>query len=166
MKDGEIRYLFLIVVVMIGATWLGRKLMKQQHEVIKSDTVTVVKIKEVHDTLPQIKTEKVIKYITLKGKTDTLLVKDSVQGDSMVFPVVQRVYTDDSTYRAYVSGVRVGEFPKMDSIAVRQRLIERTITNTIERKQHWRFGVGVNAGVSIITGKPDMTAGFFAGYTF
>jgi hypothetical protein len=93
-------------------------------------------------------------------------MKDSVQGDSMVLPVVQRVYTDDSTYRAYLSGVRVGEYPKMDSIAVRQRLIERTITNTIVRKQHWRFGVGVNAGVSIITGKPDMTAGFFAGYTF
>ena len=99
-------------------------------------------------------------------KTDTLLVKDSVHGDSFTLPVVQRVYTDDSTYRAYVSGVRVGEYPKMDSIAVRQRLIERMITNTIERKQHWRFGVGVNAGVSIITGKPDMTAGFFAGYTF
>ena len=166
MKDGEIRYLLLIVVVMIGATWLGRKLMKQQHEVIKSDTVTVVKIKEVHDTLPQIKTEEVIKYITLKGKTDTLLMKDSVHGDSLTLPVVQRVYTDDSTYRAYVSGVKVGEYPKMDSIAVRHRLIEKTITNNIVRTQHWRFGVGVNAGVSIITGKPDMTAGFFAGYTF
>ena len=165
MKD--VRFLLFVLFVLAVASFIiGRLVVRDRQELIKTDTVTVVKIQEVHDTLPQIKTEKVIKYITLKGKTDTLLVKDSVQGDSMVLPVVQRVYTDDSTYRAYVSGVRVGEYPKMDSIAVRQRLIERTITNTIERKQHWRFGVGVNAGVSIITGKPDMTAGFFAGYTF
>lgn len=163
MKDGDIRYLLLIVVVMIGATWLGRSLVRQQpQQEVKTDTVTIVK----RDTLPPLKGETVIKYVKIKGNTDTLLVKDSAQGDSMVLPVVQRVYTDDSTYRAYVSGVRVGEYPKVDSIAVRQKLIERTITNTIERKQHWRFGVGVNAGVSIITGKPDMTAGFFAGYTF
>lgn len=165
MKD--VRFLlFVLLMLSVASFIIGRFFIKGRQELIKTDTVTVVKIKEVHDTMPQIKTEKVIKYITLKGKTDTLFVKDSVHGDSMVLPVVQRVYTDDSTYRAYVSGVRVGEYPKMDSIAVRQRLIERTITNTIERKQHWRFGVGVNAGVSIITGKPDMTAGFFAGYTF
>lgn len=165
MKD--VRFLlFVLFVLSVASFIIGRFFIKDRKELIKTDTVTVVKIKEVHDTLPQIKTEKVIKYITLKGKTDTLLVKDSVHGDSLTLPVVQRVYTDDSTYRAYVSGVRVGEYPKMDSIAVRQKLIERTITNTIERKQHWRFGVGVNAGVSIITGKPDMTAGFFAGYTF
>ena len=165
MKD--VRFLLFVLLVLAVASFIiGRFVVKDRQKLIKTDTVTVVKIKEVHDTLPQIKTEKVIKYITLNGKTDTLFVKDSVQGDSMVLPVVQRVYTDDSTYRAYISGVRVGEYPKMDSIAVRQRLIERTITNTIERKQHWRFGVGVNAGVSIITGKPDMTAGFFAGYTF
>lgn len=163
MKEGEIRYLLLFVVVMIGATWLGRRLVRQQpQQDVKTDTVMIVK----RDTLPPLKGETVIKYVRIKGKTDTLLVKDSVHGDSLTLPVVQRVYTDDSTYRAYVSGVRVGEYPKMDSIAVRQRLIERTITNTIERKQHWRFGVGVNAGVSIITGKPDVTAGFFAGYTF
>jgi hypothetical protein len=165
MKDARF-LLFVLLVLAVASFIIGRFFIKDRQELIKTDTVTVVKIQEVHDTLPQIKTEKVIKYITLNGKTDTLFVKDSVQGDSMVLPVVQRVYTDDSTYRAYVSGVRVGEYPKMDSIAVRQRLIERTITNTIVRKQHWRFGVGVNAGVSIITGKPDMTAGFFAGYTF
>ena len=165
MKD--VRFLLFVLLVLAVASFIiGRFVVKDRQKLIKTDTVTVVKIKEVHDTLPQIKTEKVIKYITLNGKTDTLFVKDSVQGDSMVLPVVQRVYTDDSTYRAYISGVRVGEYPKMDSIAVRQRLIERTITNTIKRKQHWRFGVGVNAGVSIITGNPDMTAGFFAGYTF
>lgn len=165
MKD--VRFLLFVLLVLAVASFIiGRFVVRDRQEIVRTDTVTVVKIQEVHDTLPQIKTEKVIKYITLKGKTDTLLMKDSVHGDSMVLPVVQRVYTDDSTYRAYVSGVRVGEYPKMDSIAVRQRLIERTITNTIERKQHWRFGVGVNAGVSIITGKPDMTAGFFAGYTF
>ena len=165
MKD--VRFLLFVLLVLAVASFIiGRFVVRDRQELIRTDTVTVVKIQEVHDTLPQIKTEKVIKYITLNGKTDTLFVKDSVHGDSLTLPVVQRVYTDDSTYRAYVSGVRVGEYPKMDSIAVRQRLIERTITNTIVRKQHWRFGVGVNAGVSIITGKPDMTAGFFAGYTF
>ena len=155
MKD--VRFLLFVLLVLAVASFIiGRFVVRDRQELIKTDTVTVVK------SIPV----EIVKRITLKGKTDTLLVKDSVHGDSFTLPVVQRVYTDDSTYRAYVSGVRVGEYPKMDSIAVRQRLIERMITNTIERKQHWRFGVGVNAGVSIITGKPDMTAGFFAGYTF
>lgn len=166
MKDARF-LLFVLLVLAVASFIIGRFVVRDRHELIRTDTVTVVKIHEVHDTLPPLQAETIIKYVKIKGKNDTVFVeKDSVQGDSLVLPVVQRVYTDDSTYRAYVSGVRVGEYPKMDSIAVRHRLIERTITNTIVRKQHWRFGVGVNAGVSIITGKPDMTAGFFAGYTF
>lgn len=166
MKDARF-LLFVLLVLAVASFIIGRFFIKDRQELIKTDTVTVVKIQEVHDTLPPLQTETIIKYVKINGKNDTVFVgKDSLQVDSMVLPVVQRVYTDDSTYRAYVSGVRVGEYPKMDSIAVRQRLIERTITNTIVRKQHWRFGVGVNAGVSMITGKPDMTAGFFAGYTF
>lgn len=152
--------LAMLIVSVVLNVWLYCELAKPQD--IKSDTVEVVTFDTIRDTLPVVRTEKVTKYVTLH---DSLYVVDTVTNEVML-PVVQRVYTDDSTYRAYVSGARVDSFPRLDSIMVRQKTIERTITNTIYKKQHWRFGVGVMGGVSVTTRKPDIMVGAFAGYTF
>ena len=65
----------------------------------------------------------------------------------MTFPVVQKEYSDDSTYTAYVSGLRYNQWPKLDSIIVRQREITNTIAKTITlQKKHSRFSVGLQAG--------------------
>lgn len=65
----------------------------------------------------------------------------------MTFPVVQRQYSDDSTYTAYVSGLRYNQWPKLDSIIVRQREITNTITKTVTlQKRRSRFSVGLQAG--------------------
>jgi hypothetical protein len=65
----------------------------------------------------------------------------------MTFPVVQRQYSDDSTYTAYVSGLRYNQGPKLDSIIVRQREITNTITKTITiQKKPSRLSVGLQAG--------------------
>ena len=105
------------------------------------DTVYVVH----HDTVPVVRHERVVQYVnpsTIDLQPSTLTPTPS---DSM--PVVQREYTDDSTYIAYVSGLRYNQWPKLDSIIVRQREITNTITKTVTiQKKRSRLSVGVQAG--------------------
>lgn len=152
----------LIVLTVLNIAVAVYVLTRQQAVVEKSDTIELVRFDTVRDTMPVVRTEKKIYYIKMP---DTLLLHDTVTGE-VTMPVVQRMYTDDTTYRAYISGVRIEDYPRLDSIMVCRRTIERTITNNIIKRKHWQVGVGVGAGISLTTGKPDITAGVFAGYTF
>ena len=59
-------------------------------------------------------------------------------------PKTQKVYTDDSTYTAYVSGYQ----PNLDSIKVRSRIVTNTITRTVtvEKPKYRKFNIGVVGG--------------------
>lgn len=122
------------------------------------DTIIIQKI----DTLPVVKTSKIIKYVPIK---EIITVLDSTmlaeQADS-VLPIVQKTFSDDSTYTAYVSGI----MPNLDSIIVNQRnikeLIEKTIT--IKKKKRWAVGVQGGYGIGLINGKPDIYIGFGVSY--
>lgn len=153
---------FLLLLTAVNIVVGVYMLTRQKPVLERSDTVEVVRYDTIRDTMPVVRTETKKYYIKIP---DTLLLHDTVTGE-VTMPVVQRMYTDDTTYRAYISGVRIEDYPRLDSIMVRQRTIERTITNTVTKKKHWRIGVGVNAGVSLTTGKPDIQAGIFGGYTF
>lgn len=122
------------------------------------DTVYV----DTTDTTPRIEKEIVTKYIKIpvpvpvdSGKIDMCLA------DSVELPVVQRTYTDDSTYTAYVSGVEVDSFPRLDSICVRMRTIikEHEVERTITKKQPITWGLQFGTGVGIITKQPDIYIG-------
>lgn len=83
-----------------------------------------------------------LKIVTVVDKVKIPAAKKDTCGvsleepDSVELEVVQKEYSDDSTYTAYVSGVRYGDYPRLDSVIVRQKMIEKTITNTIyERKR-------------------------------
>lgn len=155
--------LCLFAMMCIGAAgflW-GRCARPPQHDV-KSDTVTIERTDTIHDTIPQVLYEKITRYISVP---DSVLIHDTITKE-VILPVVQRIYTDDSTYTAYVSGTKMDSYPRLDSIDVYQRTIERTITNTIYRTKHWRYGVGASAGISLTTRKPDVIFGGFIGYTF
>jgi hypothetical protein len=91
-------------------------------------------------------------------KNDT---SDIAMSDSFRLDVVQRVYSDDSTYTAFVSGVAVDDWPKLDSIRVRQRTITNNIirNNTITKKLLITFGLQVGAGYGIVSRKPDIYIG-------
>lgn len=111
---------------------------------VKADTVTIVK----HDTLP-IEREKVItKYV----KIPVPVTSDSVASDTIdvTMPVVQKRFSDDSTYTAYVSGVEYQDLPKLDSISIKNRTIYNTIRETytiqLPQKPMRRWNVGVQAG--------------------
>ena len=133
----KIRYLIAFALILIVWTfvceWYHGKFDKKE---IKTDTTLVVKWDTVHDTLPEIRYEKKIKYIPVP---DSIFITDTITNEK-VLPIVQRKYTDDSTYTAYVSGAKIDSFPRLDSISVRQKTIERTVTNTIyEEKQGLRL---------------------------
>lgn len=105
------------------------------------DTIYV----ERHDTLPVERERKVLCYVEIPVSVPS----DSVLADSgtITLPVVQKTYSDDSTYTAYVSGVDYQQWPKLDSITIRQREITNTITKTITiQKKRSRFSVGLQAG--------------------
>lgn len=120
---------------------------KPQIEVVV-DTLYIEKM----DTIPQeIAPEKVVGHVVVPFIPQPS-EDDEQQQDTMAvvtYPVVQRVFSDDSTYTAYVSGAKVGEVsPKLDSIAIRQRIIERTITVT-KKQPDRRWHVGVTAGYGV-----------------
>ena len=115
---------------------------RQADEKVRIDTVEQVAFVEVHDTVPAQMDEKVIKYITIpysNSEQDTLIsggdIKDSIPNSLTALPVVQKTYSDDSTYTAYVSGLRYGRYPSLDSITVRQKIIERNIIQTVRERQ-------------------------------
>jgi hypothetical protein len=140
----KIRYLIAFALILIAWTfvceWFHCKFDKKE---IKSDTTLVEKWDTVHDTLPEIRYEKKIKYIPVP---DSIFITDTITNEK-VLPVVQRKYTDDSTYTAYVSGAKIDSFPRLDSILVRQKTIERTIINTIYKDKHGlRFKIRPAAG--------------------
>lgn len=140
----KIRYLIAFALILIVWTfvceWYHGKFDKKE---IKSDTTLVEKWDTVHDTLPPAKGEMVVKYIKIpcsNSQPDSLTsggsIKDSMPNSLITLPIVQRKYTDDSTYTAYVSGLRYDIYPRLDSVIVCQKIIERTITNNIYRDRN------------------------------
>lgn len=126
---------------------------EKQPFVAKSDTVYVERIVKVKDSVPNTKSEKVIGHTSIpihskplsNGKKpvketgfslhDTVDVERKGENLNMTLDLVQKEYSDDSTYVAYVSGLRYGAYPKLDSVIVSQKMMERTITNTIYREK-------------------------------
>lgn len=86
---------------------------------------------------------------------------DSGKVDTVPMQVVQRTYTDDSTYTAYVSGVLVDTLPRLDSITIKQRTI--TITHDVERiitkRKRLTYGMQVGTGYGLTTHRPDIYIG-------
>ena len=112
------------------------------------DTVYV----EIHDTAPSFKRERITGYAKIPA--DSLHVSRDVSNktDSLyTLPVVQREYSDsDSTYTAWVSGIRYREWPRLDSIAVRSRTVTERITETVTiRQKPSRWSVGLTGGYGL-----------------
>lgn len=99
------------------------------------DTVRVIEPKEIRKTL--------VKTIYVPA-VDTLTLHDTLY---VSLKREQRTYAD-STYTAYVSGVR----PRLDSIFVypETRYINTTV-ETVKNPKAKRWGVGVTAGYGIST---------------
>jgi hypothetical protein len=114
------------------------------------------------DTAPKVKKEIHIKYVSVP------VYRDSIITDSVRLDVVQRIFSDDSTYTAYVSGAVVDSFPRLDSISITQRniIIDHEIERIITKKKAITFGLQVGAGIGVIQKKPDIYIGIGAQWNF
>lgn len=126
---------------------------------VRTDTVTVERIDTQYVTITD--TVPVVQRDTVTGYIEIPVTKDSIVHETARFDVVQRTYTDDSTYTAYVSGLRYADLPKLDSIAVRQRTIYREIerTITVNSQKRWSIGLQAGAGVGVVHLQPDIYVG-------
>ena len=179
MKDKLINLLLYVIVPMIPVAimaivslWCYQKC--DGNDVVPTDTLSVrvdsvrdTVYVEVHDTVPVVKRERVLCYVKvpardstfrstfgrLQGKNvqcSTFNVQRSTFNDSMA--VVQREYSDDSTYTAYVSGLLYQDWPRLDSITVRQRTITNTVTQTVtllKRQSRFTLSAGIGYGYGI-----------------
>lgn len=175
----------IIVVLLILAIianiwqWYHAKYARQE---VTHDTVTVVEFVEYRDTMPQVRDERVIGHFTfpLKSKiTDSVivsnsnnpsetgiadtLIQDSGSEIGITLDIVQRKYTDDSTYTAYVSGARIDDdFPRLDSIMILRRDVMRTITQTVYRDRKGfkvKFRPALSAGYDPLNRQWGVLAG-------
>lgn len=107
--------------------------------------------------------EKPVEVIKWKEKEKTVYVavRDTiVRNDTayVVLPREHKVY-EDSTYKAEISGVE----PRLEWIQVNQRTV--TITNTIQDKRRWAFGVTAGPGL-LYDGNLHAGVGIVAGVQF
>lgn len=156
---------FLVVALLVSLAFNYKQCSGND---VTADTVTVERTDTLYvtkkDTVPVVTREMVVSYVKVP------VTKDSIVHDSIPMEVVQRSYTDDSTYTAYVSGIKYQNLPKLDSILVRQREITNTIRETVTirktRKAHWNFGVQAGLGVGLLSGRVEPYIGAGVGYSW
>ena len=138
---------------------------------VRVDSFRDTVFNEVHDTVPVVKRESVLCYVPgqicpardreERAERDR---EERAERDHDSLAVVQREYSDDSTYTAWVSGVRYAEWPKLDSVTVRQREVLKTIhekVTLVEKHKARRLSVGITGGlgIGITTRRPDVWIG-------
>ena len=176
MKDKPINLLLYVIVPMIPVALMaivslwcyqrcdGETPVPADTLSVRVDSVRDTVYVEVHDTVPVVKRERVLCYVKVPVRDSTFRstfgrlqgknvqrsmfnVQRSTFNDSMA--VVQREYSDDSTYTAYVSGLLYQDWPRLDSITVRQRTITNTVTQTVtllRRQSRFTLSAGVGYG--------------------
>jgi len=121
-----------------------------KNQPVKIERKTEIKYIEKKDSMPEAKSSKVV------GRTKVPFLCHHEQGtesldstceavrDSVEVEITQKVYSDDSTYTAYVSGVN----PNLDSIFVKQKEVTHSIleTRTLQVKKFRRWNVGLIGG--------------------
>lgn len=143
------------------------------YDPVGSDTVTVEEYRERTDTTPQAVEEKVIGYVKKSRKSlhDSSVMlrfpENLNMSDSDSMPIVQRKYEVDSLYTAYVSGPQVDSIgPRLDSISVKQLYVTTTITNTVEQRKKFHWGIVGGVGYGVFAKQPDFFIGLGVMYEF
>lgn len=134
MKNTITIILAVIAVLLLLKTCSGPAVVVK--EVVKSDTVTLIKV----DTVV---IEKPVPVRVIEKRTDTLTIYRN--GDTVLVPVPIRQYAfRDSLYALDVCGFNVS----VDRLEVYPRTVYKTINTSTERtiKDNRRWGLGIQAG--------------------
>ena len=121
-----------------------------KNQPVKIERKTEIKYIEKKDSMPEVKSSKVV------GRTKIPFLCHHEQGtesldstcedvrDSVEVEITQKVYSDDSTYTAYISGIN----PNLDSIFVKQKEVTHSIleTRTLQVKKFRRWNIGLIGG--------------------
>ena len=167
--------LALALIFAIGdALWQRGTVRELRWQLEHRDTtkVTEVRTDTIPDTIPKIAEERQVgtikvpvndilsirrpayfaKNVDVKQKEVENSAYNAIQPttiDTIELPKMQRVYSDDSTYKAWVSGYE----PRLDSINVFRKTIKETVTISVPTKKKrtfWqRFNIGVQAGYGL-----------------
>ena len=168
-------FLGAALIMAIGyGLWEHGTVKRLREQIAKSETIRVTEVRTdtIPDTIPKKVAEKQVgvlkvpandilsrlkpaystKNVDIKQKEVENSAYDAMQPtaiDTIELPKVQRVYSDDSTYRAWVSGYE----PRLDSINVYRKTIKETVTITIPTKKKrtflQRFNIGIQAGYGL-----------------
>lgn len=140
----------LFLALLVGSFLLGYKLSSKREIVVNS--VTEI---EIYDTIRisspiSFAEEKFIETMRL-ANPDTIKINDTL---FVEIPRTQVEYKD-SSYHAWVSGYK----PRLDSISLFNKTIERTIIQTKQNNSGW----GVMGGMSITPQglQPSITIGYY-----
>lgn len=168
-------FLGAALIMAIGyGLWEHGTVKRLREQIAKSETIRVTEVRTdtIPDTIPKKIAEKQVGVIKvpvndilsihrpayfsenadIKQKVAENSAYDTMQPtaiDTIELPKVQRVYSDDSTYTAWVSGYE----PRLDSINVYRKTIKETVTITTPTKKKrtfWqRFNIGIQAGYGL-----------------
>ena len=168
-------FLGAALIMAIGyGLWEHGTVKRLREQIAKSETIRVTEVRTdtIPDTIPKIAEEKqvgvlkvpvngILSRLKPAYSTENIDIKqkevenssyDAMQPtsiDTIELPKMQRVYTDDSTYRAWVSGYE----PRLDSINVYRKTIKETVTISVPTKKKrtfWqRFNIGIQAGYGL-----------------
>ena len=159
MKKTTLTYIVLGLLIVLGVSlfWNYKQYRDLQEQPTKIEEKIVVKYKEKKDSMPEAKKETVVGTIKIpipkpnlsdnlsENGLDSVGFSDNLSDipDSIEVPRTQKVYSD-SSYTAYVSGYE----PRLDSIFVREKIIEHSIveTRTVPTKKFRRWNVGLIGG--------------------
>ena len=127
--------------------------------VVRTDTLIVRDT--IHDSVPKLVYQEVVRYVkeTPISLHDTVYMSKNEENvyltDSgkVIVPISRKVYTDDSTYRAVVSGYKA----TLDQIDIYRK--QTVITNTVTKDRRWNFGLTGGIGYGLTTHKPDVFVG-------
>lgn len=145
----------IICAILVLSIGLNVYLLTKENEYKVVEKIKTEVVRDtIHDTIPEIRYEKIISH-----KKDTLRLVDTIPGDTVhviaEIPITQKEYSDDSTYTAWVSGYK----QKLDSINVYRKTlyIAKEITKT--KKQRVIFGPQIGYGYDFQNKKAGPTIG-------
>jgi len=169
-------FLGAALIMAIGyGLWEHGTVKRLREQIAKSETIRVTEVRTdtIPDTIPKIAEEKQegtikvpvndilsrlkpaysTKNVDVKQKVAENSSYDTMQPtsiDTIELPKMQRVYSDDSTYKAWVSGYD----PRLDSINVYRKTIKETVTIQLpaekKKRTFWqRFNIGIQVGYGL-----------------